>query len=194
MRAHWLILAVAGLVLLAACGEDSDDSQLKPADSQAPAAGVCEEPPAGDVATITVNVDTPSPRCSKITAGQRLRVVNDTSEAVRIELGRFDVTIGPGKERFLDAQQRHILLPAKRTALLHLPAGRQQLDVSDRAGGARAEGVKADSHAVRRSASALGLGPRFFPHRQQGYEAGTRGYTLGSSLGLDMRGGRLEQS
>src|SRR3990170_7648020 len=82
MRVHWLILAVAGLVLLAACGEDSDDSQLKPADSQAPAAGVCEEPPAGDVATITVNVDTPSPRCSKITAGQRLRVVNSTSEAV----------------------------------------------------------------------------------------------------------------
>jgi hypothetical protein len=126
-----MTLAVAvgavALFVAAACGDDSDGgtTQLKQPDSQTPAAGICAEPPAGDVATITINVDAPSPRCSKITPEQRLRVVNNTAEPVQVELARFRVTVAPAEAQVLDAPAGDYLAP-----------GVHVLQVSSTAGGA----------------------------------------------------------
>jgi hypothetical protein len=78
-------------------------SELKPPDSDAPAAGICSEPGISQVVTITFREDVPDPRCAKINVPQRLRIVNDRAEAVHIVFGPYDVTIEPGAEQLLDA-------------------------------------------------------------------------------------------
>jgi len=84
---------------------------LKPADAPGPVAGACASPPAGDVVTITINADVPSPRCSKILPAQRVRVANGTNGPVRVQLARFDVTLPPGSTETFDAPVGTYLAP-----------------------------------------------------------------------------------
>lgn len=51
---------------------------LAPADSALPAAGTCPTSP-GPVVTVSLNGDTPDPRCVTVTGNQRLRLVNTTN-------------------------------------------------------------------------------------------------------------------
>jgi hypothetical protein len=49
---------------------------LAQADSQTPASGVCTRPSTDPLVTITVNPDTPVPRCATVSKDQGLKVVN----------------------------------------------------------------------------------------------------------------------
>ena len=71
---------------------------LKPPDSDTPAAGVCGGPAAADVVTVEFQPDIPSPRCVRALPSQYLRIVNSTGRAVSVSLGSFQAQLGPGQE------------------------------------------------------------------------------------------------
>jgi hypothetical protein len=69
---------------------------LWPADSEAPAAGVCGGPPAGGVVHFDINVDVPAPRCSVVRPDQALELTNKTGEAIGIQLADVYESLIPG--------------------------------------------------------------------------------------------------
>jgi hypothetical protein len=83
---------------------------LKPADSEFPAAGICDEVD-GEIATITIYSGIPDPRCLVVYAGQRLKVVNASGEEVRFTLGPFDVLLAPEDEQIYDRPVDEYLAP-----------------------------------------------------------------------------------
>ncbi len=84
---------------------------LKAADSDAPASGICASSD-GDIVEATLTADGPSmPRCVKVTAAQRLKIINGTSAPVRIMLGHFDVEIPAGGQAVLDEPVGEYLAP-----------------------------------------------------------------------------------
>ena len=83
---------------------------MEPPVSDLPAAGICAEP-SGDVVTIAVEPDTPSPRCSRVTSSQRLRVVNQTSEEIDVQIADFKMRLGAGDEGSVDAPFGSYLAP-----------------------------------------------------------------------------------
>ncbi len=86
-------------------------SPLKPADSDAPASGICASSD-GDIVEATLTPDgPPMPRCVKVTTAQRLKIINGSSTAVRITLGHFDVEIAAGQEALLDEPVGEYLAP-----------------------------------------------------------------------------------
>jgi hypothetical protein len=60
-------------------GTTTADSDLISADSQTPASGYCPKT-VGALVVITMNPDTPSPRCVVVTGGQHLKVVNPSNQ------------------------------------------------------------------------------------------------------------------
>jgi hypothetical protein len=60
-----------------------------------PAAGICDQQP-GSVATFTLENDVPSPRCGRVLADQRLRVVNATSTTVIVTFHGTQYRFDPG--------------------------------------------------------------------------------------------------
>ena len=99
----------------------------KPADADSPAAGICADVPAGDVVTVALNVDVPDPRCVKVIPLQRLRVVNNTGQAITVELGRFRVEMAPGGEQTLDASFGEYLAPGVHRVKTSAPPGGPEL-------------------------------------------------------------------
>ncbi len=83
---------------------------LVPADSDAPAAGICAKAE-GEWATVQIAPDTPSPRCLKVTREQRLKVINGTAASVQIQLGPFTLELQPGTEGSLEAPFGDYLAP-----------------------------------------------------------------------------------
>jgi hypothetical protein len=83
------LLVLAGLLLLASLYISRRNNsavlpnQLKAADSQAPAAGICQDA-IGATARVVLSVDGPSPRCIKVTATQKLEIYNESESEVRI--------------------------------------------------------------------------------------------------------------
>src|SRR5512143_3902458 len=89
----------------------STAAHLKPADSDMPASGICASGE-GDFVDTTLTADgPPMPRCVKVTAAQRLRIINGTTAAVRITLGHFDVEIPAGGQAVLDEPVGEYLAP-----------------------------------------------------------------------------------
>ncbi len=84
---------------------------LKPADSDAPASGICASSDGDIVEAILTPDGPPMPRCVKVTAAQRLRITNGTAATVRITLGHFDVEIVAGQEALLDEPVGEYLAP-----------------------------------------------------------------------------------
>jgi DNA-binding CsgD family transcriptional regulator len=70
-------------------------SNLKPADSQSPAAGICARDPGNGQARIQFNVDVPAPRCQLVIATTYLHLVNNTEASVDFELGSFSGSLPP---------------------------------------------------------------------------------------------------
>jgi cytoskeletal protein RodZ len=85
---------------------------LEPPDADVPAAGVCAR---ADTSVVVVEVvldpDVPSPRCTEVTADQRLVVRNATTEAVTVTLADFRVTVAPGESELLDRPFGQYLAP-----------------------------------------------------------------------------------
>ena len=83
---------------------------LKSPDSNQPASGICD-PVAGDVVTVNINTDVPSPRCVKVTAHQRLQVINATEGSVEVQLAQFTVQLQPGQAQLFAASFASYLAP-----------------------------------------------------------------------------------
>jgi len=83
----------------------------KLADSEFPAAGICDASPDNPVLIKIAIGSMPDPRCIKVTADQRVEFQNETGLVVRIQLGRFDVTFPAGDIITLDAPCGEYLEP-----------------------------------------------------------------------------------
>lgn len=83
---------------------------LAPADSQEPATGICASFET-NLVTVTINLDTPSPRCAKVTATQRLKVINQTKGTVQVKLAQFAVQLASGEAHTFDATFGSYLAP-----------------------------------------------------------------------------------
>lgn len=68
---------------------------LRPPDSQQPAAGTCSEASQAAV-EIVLNPDVPAPRCAKVGPGQTLSVRNATDQEVHVTFAGRSATIAPG--------------------------------------------------------------------------------------------------
>jgi hypothetical protein len=75
---------------------------LEPAVSEFPAAGVCQDPAAGDVVTFTLESDVPRPRCGQVRPDQHLRFLNETGETIQVHLAHYDLTIAPGQSKDIE--------------------------------------------------------------------------------------------
>ncbi len=84
---------------------------LKPPDSDSPAAGICGGSPEAIVPINIVAGTMPDVRCMQVRPEQRLQFKNETGAAVRLQLGRFDVTIPPGEVALLDTPCGSYLAP-----------------------------------------------------------------------------------
>jgi hypothetical protein len=82
---------------------------LAPPDRTTPAFAACPSA-AGAVVTVVADPDVPSPRCTTVTAGQRLRVVNDTAahgstpQVITVTIAGFAPrTVQPGASTTFDS-------------------------------------------------------------------------------------------
>ena len=86
------------LVVLAACATNpAPFNELAPPDFLAPTSGVCAGPARGGVETLTINADTPAPRCLKIRPTQRLRVLSKIQLPARVRVGGISFNVPAGK-------------------------------------------------------------------------------------------------
>lgn len=128
-RTSWSILRLAMLLMLilAACQSTAtqepaststptaDDSTLQAYPiatpyALEPAAGICASS-AEELVVITLNTDMPEPRCSKVTASQKLTVVNKTLSTLHVSLGVFSNSLQPGTEYTLNVPFGEYLAP-----------------------------------------------------------------------------------
>ena len=84
---------------------------MEPPVSDLPASGVCAGPLSGDVVTISVEPDIPSPRCSRVTSTQRLHVANNTDEDIEVQIAGFNMRLAAGDEQSVDAPFGSYLAP-----------------------------------------------------------------------------------
>jgi len=78
--------------------------------SAEPAAGICMEAE-GETAVVEIFPDIPAPRCLKVTAAQRLVVVNRTDSQISVSLGALAAVIQPGEQQELDRRFGEYLAP-----------------------------------------------------------------------------------
>jgi cytoskeletal protein RodZ len=83
---------------------------LEPPDADLPAAGICAGTDTS-VVEVVLNADVPSPRCTEVTADQRLVVRNATTDVVTVTLADFRVTVAPGESELLDRPFGEYLAP-----------------------------------------------------------------------------------
>jgi hypothetical protein len=69
--------------------------------AQQPAAGICASP-TGEIVKVTLNPDLPDPRCIKVSADQKLSVLNQTQYRLNICIGRFTTSLESGQETIFD--------------------------------------------------------------------------------------------
>ncbi len=79
--------------------------------SDQPAAGICAEFPGEPVVTVEIMPDIPAPRCLKVTAEQRLRVVNRTDSALALKLGDLPASLQTNTEYTFDQPFGKLLAP-----------------------------------------------------------------------------------
>jgi len=92
----------------------SNASDLIPADSESPAAGVCVEPGIQNTIRVEINADVPSPRCQKILPGRRLLVINNTDKEVSLWFGqeeKFSFTVPAQGRNMLEQPISSLLAP-----------------------------------------------------------------------------------
>jgi hypothetical protein len=113
--------AVATTSVPASPAPETPTPSLKPPDAEQPAAGICTDPPEGEVVTMTIRADMPDPRCAKANPDQRLKLVNDTDATVQVKLGIAEVNIPAGGERMFDMSLAEYLEPGVHFVLVTPP-------------------------------------------------------------------------
>jgi hypothetical protein len=77
--------------------------KLKPADAQIPTSGICSEPSINETVTITLGIDSvPQPRCTKVTSNQKLKIINDSSQAISGTVGQYTINIVSGQNQTIN--------------------------------------------------------------------------------------------
>jgi hypothetical protein len=87
--------ALAALTLSSCIVHRPGTHTLAEPDSTQPAAGICLDVQAGAVATFSLDFDTPDPRCGKVRADQRLRVLNTTGSSITVTFDGSDYRLQP---------------------------------------------------------------------------------------------------
>jgi peptidoglycan hydrolase-like protein with peptidoglycan-binding domain len=95
-----------------------DAVPVTPAESETPAAGVCGGSE-GDVVSVTLAPDVPTPRCLVVDAHQHLRIVNGAQPA-SVHLGPFTRELSPGSVVTIDAPFGSYLAPGVHTVRVSL--------------------------------------------------------------------------
>lgn len=78
--------------------------------AQQPAAGICASFD-GTVVTVTINIDTPDPRCVIVKPDQTLTVINNTPESLLVSIGSFTASINAGEKNTFDTPFGEYLAP-----------------------------------------------------------------------------------
>lgn len=78
--------------------------------AQEPAAGICASPE-GEIVKVILNSDMPDPRCTIVSADQKLDVVNHTQSVLEVSIGRFTATLEPGVDTLFDTPFGEYLAP-----------------------------------------------------------------------------------
>lgn len=92
--------------------EQKQTSKLVPADSQTPAAGTCVGPSLDQLVTVTIGLDNvPQPRCTKVTANQKLKIVNNKDQNIQQSIGQYVINVAPGQSQTIDATFGSYLAP-----------------------------------------------------------------------------------
>jgi hypothetical protein len=78
--------------------------------AQQPAAGICASFDSTAI-TVTINIDIPDPRCSRVNPYQTLTVINNTQNPLQVTLGRFIADIEPGEKTIFDTPFGEYLAP-----------------------------------------------------------------------------------
>jgi hypothetical protein len=69
--------------------------------AQQPAAGICASFES-ELVVVTLNPDVPDPRCSKVRADQKLKVINQTQNTLQVSIGSFRTSLEAGAEIVFD--------------------------------------------------------------------------------------------
>ncbi len=78
--------------------------------AQEPAAGICASFD-GTIVKVSLNPDIPDPRCVKVSADQKLNIINNTQNTLGVTIGRFTASLEPGKETTFDTPFGEYLQP-----------------------------------------------------------------------------------
>ncbi len=78
--------------------------------AQEPAAGICASFD-GTIVKVSLNPDIPDPRCMKVSADQKLNIINNTQNTLEVTIGRFTASLEPGKETTFDTPFGEYLQP-----------------------------------------------------------------------------------
>jgi len=78
--------------------------------SDSPAAGICDFYP-GELVVFEIYPDMPSPRCARATPQQRLKIINQTEQELRIRIGNYDLSLPAGQEQAIEAELGAFLAP-----------------------------------------------------------------------------------
>lgn len=95
-------LALTALALSACLIHGGVTHALAPPDATQPAAGICLDPQPGGMATFTLAIDTPQPRCGKVLAAQRLRLINATSSSITVTVDISEYQLAAGAAQTFD--------------------------------------------------------------------------------------------
>jgi peptidoglycan hydrolase-like protein with peptidoglycan-binding domain len=117
------LLSALALVNTAELREPSGSrsAALAPAETAAPAAGICDTA-AGSLVVITLGSDAPSARCTVVAGDQRLRVVNGAL-AVTVWLADFRVDLDPDEQWTIAAPFGNYLAPGIHTIHVSIYGG-----------------------------------------------------------------------
>jgi len=66
--------------------------------AEIPVAGICAGPEEGEIVSVEIWPDIPSPRCIKLAPEQKLLVLNRTELVIHIRLGTYRADIQPGDD------------------------------------------------------------------------------------------------
>ncbi len=107
-----MLVVLVLVVALSACGASTEPvPTLKPPDADYPAAGICADPPEGELVTIAITPGVPDPRCVRARPDQKLQVVNATEQPAQVRLAEFDATLNPGERQVFDKPFGEYLAP-----------------------------------------------------------------------------------
>lgn len=104
-----MIISACGVANVPVNSPQANPSSITATPTYALATPYAMQPAAGICATfnqqtveITINADTPSPRCAIIQPDQILKVINATDTSIHVSLGNFSSYILPGGQYIID--------------------------------------------------------------------------------------------